>query len=990
VNLSAWYQFEGDPCDSSGNGHDGVSLVDLTYSADSREGGLSIKLDGVDDYVVVGPVGISGNRSRTIAGWVKATKSATQIPGWTNVFGFSGEAIDNWHFDIQRSGASDHYCIHVFGWYANIAPLDTEWHYLAATYDGETIAWYHNGALMGTHDPPYLDTYDFVIIGKRIDGAALFPGLVDDVRIYNRALSHGEITELADSSIDVFEINGHPYLFALNNCCGQEIDSPGCRPRPGEVYLKRINDDPCTGWENVYQLEDMKIIRDRTVMDEDGPPAIMMGDFNIHRGKYGIMDELFGKASAVDAYEQVADAIQDGNTIDWNSNKLMQYFWPHVDPADPDLVDRIDYVYVKQSGAGLELVPTGALVFRHWTYGADDMELSDHYPLFVTFSLEAGCPVRMKGDFNCDGLINFADFSILGSAWMSEPNDGAWDPACDISELADNFIDTKDVDIFARVWLKMPVYNVTQDKRYGFIQTAINDANDRDEIEVSPGTYYEAIDFKGKAITLYSTDGPSVTTINGTGYDHVVQCVSYEDANTILEGFTITGGNANGSWPDNCGGGMYNERSNPTIINCIFTANSADANGGGMYNHVYNDQKYGNPTVVNCTFQNNIAGKGGGMCNDWHVDAQVTNCIFSNNSAIVDGGGIFNEHTSSPTVTDCTFTGNSSGFRGGGMYNDKSSNPTVVNCTFTWNNAAYYAAMVNNANSNPTVTDCIFTLNGAINNGGAMANFQSSPDVNHCTFSDNTAGGYGGGMINSASNPTVTDCNFTGNEASEAGGMFNDNSSPMVINCAFTDNSATGSIGGGMYNIGSSSPTVTNCTFTGNDANTYGGGMDNRVGSNPTVTNCTFSGNSAGSYGGGMYNYQSSPTLTNCILWGNTAPTGPQIHGDNPTVKYSDVQGGTGQSWFGLGCIDADPYFVDVDANDFRLLSDSPCIDAGDNSAPGLPTTDIAGNPRVWNGIVDMGAYEYFTPPPPTSSVGNFEYLSIICANWLGGTVSGL
>ncbi|MHC4286139.1 MAG: hypothetical protein ACYSWZ_24675 [Planctomycetota bacterium] len=43
------------------------------------------------------------------------------------------------------------------------------------------------------------------------------------------------------------------------------------------------------------------------------------------------------------------------------------------------------------------------------------------------------------------------------------------------------------------------------------IQAAINDANDYDEIEVSPGTYNEAIDFKGKAVRLYSSGGPEVT-----------------------------------------------------------------------------------------------------------------------------------------------------------------------------------------------------------------------------------------------------------------------------------------------------------------------------------------------------------------------------------------------------------------------------------------------------------------------------------------------
>ena len=55
------------------------------------------------------------------------------------------------------------------------------------------------------------------------------------------------------------------------------------------------------------------------------------------------------------------------------------------------------------------------------------------------------------------------------------------------------------------------------------IQDAINNAKNGDRIEVAPGTYYEAIDFKGKAVRLYSSNGPSATTIHGNWYYHVVK-----------------------------------------------------------------------------------------------------------------------------------------------------------------------------------------------------------------------------------------------------------------------------------------------------------------------------------------------------------------------------------------------------------------------------------------------------------------------------------
>ena len=80
------------------------------------------------------------------------------------------------------------------------------------------------------------------------------------------------------------------------------------------------------------------------------------------------------------------------------------------------------------------------------------------------------------------------------------------------------------------------------------------------------------------------------------------------DANTILDGFTITAGNANGSYPNETGGGMDNGSGSPTVNNCTFIGNSADY-GGGMFN-VYP----GRPTVTNCTFRANSAYEhGGGM-----------------------------------------------------------------------------------------------------------------------------------------------------------------------------------------------------------------------------------------------------------------------------------------------------------------------------------------------------------------------------------------
>jgi len=320
-----------------------------------------------------------------------------------------------------------------------------------------------------------------------------------------------------------------------------------------------------------------------------------------------------------------------------------------------------------------------------------------------------------------------------------------------------------------------------------------------DECVAAPGTYHETINFLGKAITLRSSGGADVTTIDATGIGgSAVTCASGEGLDTVLDGFTITGGT--GTYLATVllfvGGGMYNSGSGPSVTNCTFSGNTAGA-GGGMFN-AYSS----NPTVTNCTFSGNTPGDGGGMVN----------------------------HFSSPTVTNCTFSGNTALYSGGGMLNVY-SNPTVTNCTFSGNTA---------------------------DDGAGMSNYQSNPTVTNCTFEANTAAqGGGGGMYNEFySNAKVTNCKFSGNAAIWGGGMGNANhSSPTVTNSTFRGNTAS-NFGGGMHNYPDSNPNVTNCVFNGNTAGMEGGAMFNYL-SNGTVTNCIFWGDSPQE----VANYSSAPVM---------------------------------------------------------------------------------------------------------------------------------
>jgi hypothetical protein len=194
--LKGYWPFNGNLQDVSGNGRNGSDPCGvITYAA--GHAGQAASLNG--GYVSVGSVGISGAAARTVAGWAKASTMSMLTTDWISVFGFtcSGATLTNRSFDINKWGAGNDYAIHVYGWERAIMPVDLEWHHLAASYDGTTIRWYGDGQLVGTDSSRVLDTNDVVQMGKRADQTPTFQGLIDEVRIYNRALSWAEIEYLA-------------------------------------------------------------------------------------------------------------------------------------------------------------------------------------------------------------------------------------------------------------------------------------------------------------------------------------------------------------------------------------------------------------------------------------------------------------------------------------------------------------------------------------------------------------------------------------------------------------------------------------------------------------------------------------------------------------------------------------------------------------------------------------------------------------------------
>jgi predicted outer membrane repeat protein len=198
---------------------------------------------------------------------------------------------------------------------------------------------------------------------------------------------------------------------------------------------------------------------------------------------------------------------------------------------------------------------------------------------------------------------------------------------------------------------------------------------------------------------------------------HVVTGVDL-DSSTVISGFRITKGNANGTLLNAMGGGIFLEKSSPKITHCFVTENSAAFYGGGIYS------LDSSPSLANSLFARNSATyRGGGIYfnkgqqqNSYITYPSLANCVFSGNSA-TRGGGLYNDN-SSPTITNCIIFGNTSAYGGGGIYGSSSS-PLITNCTFADNSAENKGgAIYTSASSSATMQNSIFFNNASGNEVG--------------------------------------------------------------------------------------------------------------------------------------------------------------------------------------------------------------------------------------------------------------------------------
>ncbi len=371
---------------------------------------------------------------------------------------------------------------------------------------------------------------------------------------------------------------------------------------------------------------------------------------------------------------------------------------------------------------------------------------------------------------------------------------------------------------------------------------------------------------------------------------------------------------------------------------------------------------------------------------------------WNTNITILDGNqsGTVVTVPSNATQTMCIdgFTiRNGNGYYGGGIYCYYSS-PTISNNTITGNSSADGGGGIYCDSSSPTITNNTIANNSTTKDGGGVECDSGSPIITKNTITANSAGDIGGGI--SAEDycaATISNNIITGNSSSTAGGGISAwECSPTIADNTITGNSAYYG-GGGISCDYYASPAITNNTITGNSstyygaiasiiATYYGGGILCIDSSSPVISNNIVVFNSSGMYNGAMTgDSPGTPDLENNDVYGNTA------------YNYAGITDPTGVS----GNISADPLFVNPTGGNYRLSAGSPCIDTGTNtvvmSPPFLTNSsgviiDLDGNPRIADGTVDMGAYEYFLDVTITSPTTASTYITNSSTIALSGTAS--
>ena len=372
--------------------------------------------------------------------------------------------------------------------------------------------------------------------------------------------------------------------------------------------------------------------------------------------------------------------------------------WHHVTGILENGVIKIyvDGVFNSQSGSGLSILDSGQYAFIGLQYSdgtthrffrgmADELRIYNRaltaaQVTTAMTTVPVGPQTGLVGYWNLDegsgqavnDLSGNANGGFLGNFNTSDGADPVW---VDTSTFC-----VRERNYYVDNLSGNDSYNgLTPGTAFKTIQRGINATRDGDTVVVLPGVYRgtgnKELDFGGKAITVQSQDGPDATVIDCQGSGRAFYFHTAEDATSIVDSLTLTGGNSTK------GGAIYCITSSPSINGCVITGCTTTSTTSGIV-YCYNSS---NAVISGCTFKGN-SGNSAALRFDTSA-GQVINCLFAGNSSTGSGGAIRCDNGNKTTlVRNCTVVGNTSTSTGGGLW-VKTASAQVVNSIF-WANTA--------------------------------------------------------------------------------------------------------------------------------------------------------------------------------------------------------------------------------------------------------------------------------------------------------------
>jgi SprB repeat/Chlamydia polymorphic membrane protein (Chlamydia_PMP) repeat len=516
---------------------------------------------------------------------------------------------------------------------------------------------------------------------------------------------------------------------------------------------------------------------------------------------------------------------------------------------------------------------------------------------------------------------------------------------------------------------------------------------------------------------------------DSTDNSYTILYIGTSDTTTLVDGLTFVRGNADGPavFDRNlvrAGGALYimgeNSYAYPRIWNCRFEHNYALKFGGAAYVNGVNGSVA--PQFYNCVFESNHAGADGGAIRrdggSWvEVKNDFWDCTFLQNSAGQNGGAILyreTERTDTLEFVGCTFQQNHAVKFGGGISHfggrDSGTKVLVIDCVFEENIAAQgggYHSFANNFLYSDffRFQGCSFIANQVSTSGSGCyfdAFFLDDSYTNllfdHCLFEQNIGGDAFGGVLDPSTDLgryKIQNCDFIKNVAIQPIYLNSNSAQPSIIDkCNFIGNSAITNFDNEyLVALRHFAPLI----FTNNTC-IENGGIFKSISSlfadtvTHEISNSTFYNNITNEQTTmdvpGNYHISNSIIVADSLTPANFPFNGASIQIDNAILSATDCSSLPSNVTCGTNMLfNLDPLFADTAAHDFRLHPCSPAINAGDNAivdSLGI-LTDIAGNPRIQGGTVDMGAYE----SPPFAATAT-AVLPALCHDGEGSVSLGL